>query len=316
MDKLTSLRVFCRVIETASFAQAGRELKISPAMISKHVARLEQDLNTRLLNRTTRRVSATEAGRSYYQRTQQILAALDEAEEEISTLSGRPSGSLKVSMPLDFGLSHLAPAVADFLVEFPEMSLEVQYDDRRVDMVSEGFDVVVRIGVMEDSSLIARKLAEDRDVICASPEYLRRHGTPSHPSELRHHAHLSYHYWPENDNYTFDGPDGPVTVHWGSRLRANNGSSLCTAAIRGLGVIAQPTFIVAEALRRGDLVHILPEYSVGPIGIYAVYPHRRLLSTKVRSFVDFLARRFADADYFSRDSQAGAAISGVGSPTP
>ncbi len=318
MDKLTSLRVFCRVLDSHSFAQAARDLGLSAGMVSKHVARLEGELGTRLLNRTTRRVSATEAGRGYYRRAQQILRALDEAEEEISALGGAPRGWLKVSMPLDFGLSYLAPLVADFLSAHPQMSLEAVYEDRTVDLVSEGFDLAVRVGAMPDSSLIGRKLAEDHDIVCAAPDYLRRHGTPQHPGELREHAHLSYHYWPGSDTYVFHGPQGQISVNWRSRLRANNGSSLVTAAVRGLGIIAQPTFIVGDALRRGELVQILPDYQMDAINIYALYPHRTLASTKLRAFVDFLAARLGGDDYSLRnaDEAGDGSTSGAGSATP
>jgi len=318
MDKLTSLRVFCRVLESNSFAQAARDLGLSAGMVSKHVARLEGELGTRLLNRTTRRVNATEAGRGYYRRAQQILRALDEAEEEISALGETPRGWLKVSMPLDFGLSYLAPLVADFLAAQPQMSLEAIYEDRTVDLVSEGFDLAVRVGSMPDSSLIGRKLAEDRDIVCASPDYLRLHGTPQHPGELREHAHLSYHYWPGNDSYTFHGPDGQISVYWRSRLRANNGSSLVAAAVRGLGIIALPTFIVGDALRRGELVQILPDYRMETISIYALYPHRTLVSAKLRAFVDFLAARLGGSDYSLRASAeaTGGSTSGCGAAMP
>ncbi len=292
MDVLSGMRSFVQVVDSGSFAQAADRLGISRAMVSKNVMALEAHLNVQLLHRTTRRLGLTEAGEQFHARCRQILADLAEAEASVATLSDEPRGLLRVNCALSFGLRHLAPAIGEYLRRYPGVSVEIDYGDRVVDLVEEGYDLAIRIGASLQPTLVVRRLATARVVVCALPAYLKQHGTPRVPADLAAHACLGYSYWSGGDAWTFESRDGErASVLVAGPLRANNGDSLLAAALAGCGILLQPTFIVGDALADGRLVTVLDDWSIAPLGVYAVYPSRRHLSAKVRTFVDFVAQR-------------------------
>jgi len=294
MDRLVAMEAFLRVVDRGGFTAAADDLRLSRAMVSKHVQDLEEHLGARLLNRTTRKVSLTEVGRIYYERCGQILAEIAETESAVGALQARPRGLLRINAPVSFGVLHLAASVADFMAAFPDVEVELTLNDRVVDLVDEGFDLAIRIGRLADSSLIARRLAPCRRVACASPAYLQKHGHPREPADLAQHKCLGYRYDQSRDDWQFDGAMGPVSVRVHACLQANNGDALRVAALQGAGVAMLPSFIVGPDLAGGALVAILPGYRVPELAIHALYPHSRHLSAKVRSFVDFLVPRYGE----------------------
>jgi DNA-binding transcriptional LysR family regulator len=300
MDRVTSLSVFVKVVEGSSFAAAARHFGLSPAMVSKHIVSLEERLGARLLNRTTRQVSPTEIGREFYERSTRILADLDEAEQAASALQATPKGLLRLNGPLSFGIRHLAPAIIDYLAACPEAAIDVTLSDRVVDLVDEGFDLAIRIARLADSSLIARRITPCRIVACAAPAYLKKHGAPRRPADLTAHNCLGYSYAAFRNEWRFTGPDGAVSVRIAGRLNANNGDVLRLAALRGEGIVIQPTFLIGDDLASGELVSILPGFVPDELVIQAVYPHSRHLSVKVRSFIDFLVARFGQDPEWDR----------------
>ena len=300
MDRVTSLSVFAKVVEGSSFAAAARHFGLSPAMVSKHINALEERLGARLLNRTTRQVSPTEIGREFYERSTRILADLDEAEQAASALQATPKGLLRLNGPLSFGIRHLAPAILDYLAACSGAEIDVTLSDRVVDLVDEGFDVAIRIARLADSSLIARRIAPCRIDACASPAYLRKHGAPLRPADLAGHNCLGYSYAALRNEWRFTGPDGVDSVRVTGRLNANNGDVLRLAALRGEGIVIQPTFLIGDDLASGELVPILPGFVPDELVIQAVYPHSRHLSVKVRSFIDFLVERFGQEPEWDR----------------
>jgi DNA-binding transcriptional LysR family regulator len=292
MDRFDEINAFAAVADARSFTQGARRIGVSSAQISKLVARLENRLGARLLNRTTRDVSLTDTGRAYLERARSLLEDFEVLEGSVRDQSG-PRGILKISAPVSFGSIQLTPALLDFAMAYPEVSLDVSSTDRMVNLVEEGFDVGVRIGQLADSSVIARKLAAVRIITCASPEYLAREGTPATPHDLaRHEAIID-----TNGRDPFVWPFGPhndrieVRVH--GRLRFGGADACVAAARRGLGVAWTPAFAAAEDLRAGRLVPLLCAYEPQLIHVHAVYPHARHLAAKVRAFVDFLAERYS-----------------------
>ncbi|WP_207476728.1 LysR family transcriptional regulator [Arenibaculum pallidiluteum] len=292
MDRLAAMELFVRIVETGSFSAAAEQLGMSRALASRTIIDLEERLGTRLLNRTTRRLSPTEAGAAYCRRAQRILADVAEADEEASALHARPRGVLRVSAPMSFGPLHVAPDIGDYMRLNPEVTVELALNDRVVDLVEEGFDVAIRIGRLADSTLVARRLAVCRILACASPAYLAEHGEPRHPADLARHHCLAYAYDSFRGNWTFEGPEGAVTVQLSSRLSANSGTALMAAVCAGVGIAVQPDFIAAPDIRAGRAVEILPDWRLPELAVHAVYPPTRSLSAKVRSFVDFLAARY------------------------
>ena len=297
-DNLAAMAVFARVVEERSFTQAAGALGRSKSAVSKAVSQLEDRLGARLLNRTTRRLSLTEAGTAYYERAARILAEAAEADNAVSALQDEPRGTLRVNAPMTFGQRHLATAIGAFLKLYPELRLDISLTDRFVDLIGEGYDVAVRIAALPDSSLIAAKLAPIRRVVCASPEYLARAGTPHHPKDLRKHNCFGYTYQMTGDSWRFIGPQGPTTVRVTGTLTANNGDILKEAMCEGLGLALVPIFSVTDELKSGELVIVLPDYIDTETSVYAVYPHSRHLSAKVRAFVDFLRQRFGSGQYW------------------
>lgn len=298
MDRFAALEAFAKVAETHSFSEAARRLRSSKSAVSRHIAALEADLGARLFHRTTRSLTLTEAGRDYFARTSQVLADLAEADASVSQLQAAPRGSLRVNAPMSFGFLHLAPALGDFLARYPEVELDVTLTDRFVDLIDEGVDVAVRIGALTDSSLVARRLASVRIAVCASPDYLKAHGTPRTPDDLKEHVVLNNSNVARSRQWRFVTPDGkssaskPWPVEVKGRLNCNNGDLLRVAALHGHGFVHLPTFMVGDDIKAGRLVSVLEPYISQDLTLNAVYPTARHLSPKVRAFVDFLAERF------------------------
>jgi DNA-binding transcriptional LysR family regulator len=293
MDLLASMKVFAAVVDAGSFAGAAERLGSSRAMASRQVQNLEEHLGTRLLNRTTRKLSLTETGREFYERCVQIVHDIAEAEQVAGQMTSTPRGVLKVTMPLSYGQHRLAALIGEYAQAYPQVLLDISLSDRKVDIVEEGFDLAVRIGTLAQSDLIARKIAVVRGVVCAAPSYLARHGAPATPSELKAHACLGYTLTTGGAEWRMVGPEGEIAVPVTGPIRADNGDLLRLAAVSGAGVIFQPQFIAAEDLAAGRLVRVLPGWQSPELGVYAVYASRRHLSAKVRTFVEFLAARLA-----------------------
>ena len=299
MNRLSAIESFVKVAELKSFSEAAARLNTSKSVVSRHVTALEAQLGLRLFHRTTRSLTLTEAGRGYFERVSQILVDLEAADQSVSHLQVVPRGRLKVSAPMSFGFLHLAPALPDFLAAYPELDVDLMMSDRFVDLVEDGFDVAVRIGALSDSSLIAKKLAPIRRVICASPQYLAAHGTPKTPKDLRDHQCLCNSSQSSGHEWRLNMPDGkPVMVAVTGRMTMNNGDALRVAALKHLGLIDIPTFIVGRDLQAGALISVLEEYLPQTLALHAVYSHARHLSPKVRAFIDFLASRFGPRPYW------------------
>jgi DNA-binding transcriptional LysR family regulator len=299
MDRLAALETFAKVAETKSFSEAARRLRASKSVVSRQIAALEAELGVRLFQRTTRSMTLTEAGRGYFQRASRILADLEEANLSVSQLQATPRGLLRVNAPMSFGLLHLAPALPDFLQRYPDVEVDMTLNDRFVDLVDEGFDLAVRVSRLEDSSLVARKLAAVRRVVCASPDYLKARGVPATPDDLKDHDCLCYSNLTMTHEWRFVTEKGrPWPIEVKGRLNVNNGDALKIAALRGLGLINLPTFIVGTELQAGTLVGVLDKFIVQDATLSAIFPHSRHLSPKVRAFVDFLAERFGPRPYW------------------
>ena len=294
MDRLSAIQVFAQVVESGSFAKAAERLALSASAASRHVAELEAHLQTRLLNRTTRRVTLTEPGRAFYERAVQLLADLAEAEQEAARAAVVPRGTIRLTTSVNFGVRQVAPAIADFMARHREVAFDVSISERIVDLVEEGFDLAVRIGSPGSENLVARKLGETRLVLCAAPAYLAAHGTPETPEDLASHDCFTYEYLAPRNVWRFrDASGAERAVRVAGRLHSNNGDLLAEAAARGAGIAFEPAFIVGPEVRAGRLVRLLEDFVPPPLPIYAVYPSRRHLSAKVRLFVEFLAERFA-----------------------
>lgn len=291
MDTLTSMKVFAAVATTGSFTAAAERLEMSRAMVSKYVINLEERLGTRLLNRTTRRLSLTESGSSYYESCLQIISDVDEAEQAVGQLTSTPRGTLKITMPFTFGLHRLGPVLAEYVQLYSKVKLELSCNDRYVDLIEEGFDMAIRIGTLPESRLIARKLGIASSVVCASPAYLEQRGIPAKLEDLANHSCLGYTYVNNGNEWRFLNGGAEAVIRIEGAIKANNGDMLRLAALSGAGLILQPLFIVEEDLKAGRLVQVLNEYAATDFGIYAVYPSRKHLSAKVRTFVDFLVAK-------------------------
>ncbi len=292
--------MFSAVVDASSFVAAADSLGMSKAAVSRYVSELEQRLGVRLMHRTTRKLSLTPEGEVFLARCRDILASIESSEAEISTRSVTASGLLKVSVPVSFGIRHLAPLWSEFLSDHPQVTLDVQLADRVIDLVDEGFDLAVRIARLPDSSLISRQLASTRLVLCAAPSYLKRRGTPAHPSELAQHDVLGYSLMAMGDQWQFTGPEGPVSVKVRPRMWTNNGDSCVAAALQGSGIQLQPTFLIDEELASRQLVEILPQFRSVELGIYAIYPSRKFVLPKVRAMVEFLANKLGQAPWVKK----------------
>lgn len=294
MDKLYAMNAFVKVVALGSYAEAGRSLGITRSAVSKAVMELEHVLGARLLDRTTRRVSATEAGLAYYERCIDILARVEETELQVSRLHDEPRGVLKVNAPMSFGALYLGPAVADFMADYSDLKIELTLNDRFIDPLEEGVDVTVRIGALRDSSLIARRLSPARRVLVAAPAYLKRHGTPKTPDDLAQHRCLVYGHTTTLQRWELTQDGQPIHVPVNSVLCSNNGDVLKAAAIRGQGITTLPTFLVGPEIKAKHLKIVLPDYPPTDLGIYALYAPNRYLAAKTRLLIDFLVSRFGD----------------------
>ena len=289
MDKLNAISVFCKVIETQSFTQAANQQNISVAMASKLVSQLEEHLKTRLLQRTTRKIVPTEAGMLYYQRCQAILLDLSEADSSISNMATSLQGNLLISVPRDFGLLYISPNLPKFIELHPNLHVEIEFEDKRVDLVAEGYDLALRIGYMQDSSLVARKISSSPMHFVASPSYLESRGTPLTPDDLEYHQGLLYKSSLNQVHWQSTKANQIQRYKIQSKVVSNNGMALLEMTKAGLGISNSPSFFVKDALASGELVEILSEYKQKPLDIYVVYPNRRHLPAKVRAFIEFLA---------------------------
>jgi DNA-binding transcriptional LysR family regulator len=292
MDKFQEMQTFAAVIDAGSFVGGANALEMSKAAVSRYVGDLENRLGVRLIHRTTRKLSLTAEGEVFYARCKELLSHLVDAEAEVASSIDEAVGLVRINAPVTFGILHLAELWGEFTSNNPRVSLDITLSDRVVDIIEDGFDLAVRIAQLPNSSLISRRLASTRIVLCATPTYLKRAGKPKHPSELRSHSLLAYSYMAMKDSWDFDGPDGVVSVKTNPRIRANNGDTCLAGALKHQGIIFQPTFLIGPHLKSGALVELMPEFRGPELGIYAIYPTRKLVSPKVRMLIDFLAQSF------------------------
>lgn len=294
MDRFHAITAFARVVEAGSFVRAAERLGVSVSAVSRQVAELEAHLNSRLINRTTRRLSLTESGRVFYERCVQLLSDLEEAEQSAGAGAVRPRGTLRLTCGTTFGERHLAKAVGEFLVRYPDMRFDVELSDRTTDLVDEGFDAAVRIGSIGSQNLVGRRIGQTRLVCCAATSYLTRHSEPKTPEALAGHACLTYEYAPHRNVWPFRDPAGhdrPVRVS--GPVNSNHAHFLAELAVTGTAIVLEPDFVVGPEVRDGRLTPILRKFEPLPANIYFVYPSRRHLSAKVRALAEFLAERFA-----------------------
>ena len=295
MDRLTEMEAFATVVDQGGFTDAAKKMGISKSAVSKHVSSLESRLGARLLNRTTRRVSPTEIGLAYYDRARRVLNDAGEADALVTAMQSAPSGMLRVSVATDFGVNHLSPVLGDFLHSYPDITVNMVLNNRYVELISEGFDLAIRVGELEDSSLRARKLCETNKRMIAAPEYFRQFGRPQKIDDLNEHKLLHYSNQASGNVWKVTAPSGEKRqVRTAGSLTVNDGQSLLNAAIGGLGIAYLPSFLYAEPLRQGLLEDVIPELPMEVQGIYAIYPPGRYTQPKVRAFIDFLVDQFKD----------------------
>ncbi len=300
MGQLEDINSFVHIVDAGTISGAANKLGIAKSAVSRRLVDLEKRLGVQLLNRTTRQSSLTDAGREYYQRATQILADVDELNEVTSDSKSELTGGLSIAAPLSFGLQHLTPIINKFAIAHPGVDLRLDFADRQVDLIEEGFDVAIRIAQLKDSSYMARKLTPISLVLCASPDYLKRNGTPQRPEDLMSHETL--HYASAQDyTWRFIGPDGKQTnLKLPPKITANNGDYLCGAAVAGLGLSVIPTFMAWKEIENGNLVCLMKEYTFPSLNAYAVYPQTRHLSKRVRAFIDTLVEAFKDEPYWDK----------------
>ncbi len=296
MDRLTEMEAFAAVVDHGGFTDAARKLGISKSAVSKHVSSLEARLGARLLNRTTRRVSPTEVGLVYYDRARRVLTDAGEADRIVTAMQSAPSGVLRISVATDFGVTLLSPVLDAFFAECPEVSVQMVLNNRYVELISEGFDMAVRVGEAEDSSLRSHKITETTRRLIASPNYLQQHGRPQRIEDLSQHRLLHHGNHASANLWRLIGPSGEERqVRGAGLLSINDGQSLMNAAIRGLGIAYLPSFLYHQAMERGEVVDVMPDLPKTRLGIFAVYPPGRFTQPKVRAFIDFLMAQFADS---------------------
>jgi DNA-binding transcriptional LysR family regulator len=299
MDRFENMRTFIRVVEAGTISAAADRLGVAKSAVSRRLKELEEHLGVELFHRTTRKMNLTDTGRAFYHQSVRILEDVLEAELATSQAHGTLKGSLKIALPSTFGLMHMGPAINEFLKAHPQIEFDLDFNDREVDLIQEGFDLAIRIANLPDSSLIARRLAPIQNVICASPSYLEQSGMPRTPDELVDHRCLvysllsDYEYWNLTD---IEGKEIRTKIH--PYLKASTGEFLRDAAAEGMGIIMVPSFIAYEEIESGTLVAILEDYNPPQIDAYAIYPQTRHLSHRVRAFVDFLVKRFEGTPYW------------------
>lgn len=296
MDHFSALPIFVTVVECGSFSAAGQKLGLSKSAISKRITQLEQHLGIQLLQRTTRSLSLTDAGARYFEYIRPAVLLTQEGLDAISELQQTPKGNLRISVPMVFGRLYIAPLIAEFLKRYPDIQLQMQMDDKTTDLITGGFDLAIRIGELPDSSLIARKIAPCVSVICASPAYLAQHGLPMVPSELTQHNCLFYSYFQDGVEWSFHSPDGMQRIQPKGNYQVNNSDAIHLACLDGLGIANLPRFIVESDLQAGRLQTILTDFPLPEHGIYAVYPQRKYLPSKVKVLIEFLRDKLANTD--------------------
>lgn len=300
MQDLERMAIFARVVEDKSFSAAARSLNLSKSLVSKQVTQLEKSLGVRLLNRTTRALSVTDAGAVLYEHCSRIVEELEEARLAVGRLQAEPRGLLRISAPVAFGRLHVATALPQFLAAYPDLKIDMVTTDRFVDLAEEGYDLVIRIVDQPAPNLVARKLAPVTRRMVATPEYFARYGVPETPADLEKHNCLTYTYFNPQDPWRLRGPDGDISVRASGNLRLNDDDALSEAVMEGLGLALLPTFIIGEALQAGRLRSVLAEYIPLERHIYAVYLANRHVSAKVRAFIDYLLERFGPEPYWDR----------------
>lgn len=300
MDRVLAIRTFIAVVTEGSFSKAALRLNISPQLASKYVSQLEQTLGVRLLNRTTRSLHTTEAGLTYFKGTQHLLDELDQLEHQLGDMQTRVQGTLRIAAPVSFAMHHLGRPLAEFQQQHPGIKLDLQLNDRKVDILEEGFDIALRIGHLKSSSLIAKRLAPVRLILCASPAYLNKKGRPVKPEDLKGHDILNYSYMDMELNHPFLKAirESDTQSSQPFKFSSNNGDLLTQAAIADAGILWQPSFIVSSAIANGQLEPLLADYEPAPLALYALYAHQQYLTSKVRSFIDFMDGYFGDIPHW------------------
>ena len=293
MDTLAGMEAFVGVVETGSFSAAARHLGLSRALVGKRVAALENELGAQLLNRTTRQVSVTGPGAEFYEYCRRIIDEFDLARNELTNNQTSPQGLIKLNAPMSFGQLCLAPALLGFKDQYPDIAIHLSLSDHYVDVVAEGFDLVLRIGDLEDSSLISRHLSPIRHIVCASPDYIKKFGMPASPQDLSQHKLLLYGLSRTGTRWNLTGPGGPASVEVHADFCANNGEVLAAAAVAGHGITMLPTFIAGADLQARRLTRVLPDYEAVTLDLYALWPSSRLQPARVRKLIDFLVGHFA-----------------------
>ena len=302
MDKFEDLQAFVAVVEAGSFTAASERLDTAKSAVSRRISALEERLGVQLLRRTTRVLNLTETGKGFYEHAARILADLEEAEAAVQQEHGELRGKIRLALPLSFGVRHMCKPIAAFSKQHPKVQFDLNLNDRRIDLIEEGADLALRIGRLQDSSLIARRLFDARAVVCASPNYLSAHGAPQSPDDLKNHDCLVYSNLEDPDRWTYlDDAGEKRTVQVKPGMSASSGDFLMNAAAHGMGLVIQPTFIASESIRRGSLVPVLTDYDWPISPAYAVYPPTRHLSYRVRALIDFLAERFSGVPPWDRD---------------
>jgi DNA-binding transcriptional LysR family regulator len=297
MDRFEAMQVFCKVVEIGSFAGAADKMDMSTSAVSRQLAQLEAALNARLLHRTTRRISLTTSGQAYYERCLQLLADMAEAEELVGSNTIHPRGTLRLTAPLSFGASHLAPALGAFAQSYPDVRFDVMLADRLIDLTEEGLDLAIRIGSLGNQNMVARRIGSAKVLLCASPQYLEKRGLPRSPQELSTHDCLTYAYTSESDIWSFEHPsEAPCKIKVKGPVHANNGTVLAELAAAGMGITSAPDFLLAPFIQTGRLQPILVEWQKPSLPISGVYPSRKHLSAKVRTFLSFLENWLAQQD--------------------
>lgn len=298
MDRLQSMRVFAKVVEQGSFARAAQALDMSNAVVTRLVADLEHHLGTRLLNRTTRKLSLTETGHAYLERVLQILQEIEDAEAIASAQASKPTGTLRIYSHLGFGQQQLPQLLPEYAARYPDLTLDITVSDRTVDLIEESIDIGIFIGLQKfDASMIARQLGVSEVLLCASPAYLQKHGEPRSLADIANHACLNFSYEQLRNSWPMKGPDGnTVNITTRNKVISNNGDLLRHCAIAGMGIVIRPSFALGDDLAAGRLVRLLRDHQLGQLSVIMVYPSRRLLSAKVRSFVDFMSANFPRPD--------------------
>lgn len=299
MDKVMSMRVFSAVAKNSSFSQAAKKLSISKAMVSKHVQNLENSLGVRLFNRTTRKLNLTEVGNAYFEKVNNILADIDETELAISQLNSEPRGKLKIMAQPSFGAFHLSRALSVYLNKYPDVSTEIELSNRIPDLVEDGIDIALYVGELDDSSFVARKIATARRVVCASPDYLKQNGTPENPKDLQNHNCMIYAPRSDQNEWKFINNNEQLNVSISGDIKCNDGDALRIAAIQGCGIAQLPTYMVGLDIQAGRLNALLEDYEPERLPVYAIYNHRKYLSAKIQTFLEFMYELYQPEAYWN-----------------